>query len=56
MAQHFLLSSEARSFSLVKIARMTERQAESFFRKIRWNETNGKPVCPCCDSTKNITS
>jgi transposase-like protein len=52
MAQHFLLSTEARSFSLVKIARMTEKQAESFFRKIRWNETNGKPVCPCCGSTK----
>lgn len=36
MAQHFLLSSQARSFNLVKIARMTERQAESYFRKVRW--------------------
>lgn len=52
MAQHFLLSKEARSFSLVKIAQLTEKQAENFFRKIRWSETNGKPVCPCCGSTK----
>ncbi|KAB7884301.1 IS1595 family transposase [Poseidonibacter ostreae] len=50
MAQHFLLSKAARSFSLVEIARMTEKQAESFFRKIRWDQTNGKPVCPCCGS------
>lgn len=48
MAQHFLLSSEARSFNIVKIARMTEKQAESFFRKVRWADTNGKPVCPNC--------
>jgi transposase-like protein len=52
MAQHFLLSKEARSFSLVKIAQLTEKQAENFFRKIRWAETNGRPVCPCCGSTK----
>ena len=52
MAQHFLLSKEARSFSLVKIAQLTEKQAENFFRKIRWSETNGKPICPCCGSTK----
>ena len=48
MAQHFLLSSEARTFSIVKIAKMTEKQAESYFRKVRWVETNGKPVCPNC--------
>lgn len=48
MAQHFLLSKEARSFNIVKIARMTEKQAESFFRKVRWADTNGKPVCPNC--------
>ena len=34
VAQHFLLSKEARSFSLVKIAQLTEKQAENFFRKI----------------------
>jgi len=48
MAQHFLLSTNARTFSIVKIAKMTERQAETYFRKIRWADTNGKPVCPNC--------
>lgn len=50
MAQHFLLSSASRTFSIVKIAKMTEKQAETFFRKIRWSDTNGKPVCPSCGS------
>lgn len=53
MSQHFLLSSASRSFSVVKIAKMTEKQAETFFRKIRWSDTNGKPVCPSCGSLKH---
>jgi transposase-like protein len=27
---------------------MTEAEAETAFRKIRWNETDGAPVCPDC--------
>ena len=50
MAQHFLLSSMARSFSMVKITLMTEKQTETMFRKVRWSDTNGKPVCPRCGS------
>ena len=50
MAQHFLLSSMARSLSIAKIARMTEKQADTMFRKVRWSDTNGKPVCPNCGS------
>lgn len=50
MAQHFLLSSEAKTLNLLKIAKYTEKQAETFFRKIRWADTNGKPVCPRCGS------
>lgn len=53
MAQHFLLSSQARTFSIFEIAKMTERQATTFFRKIRWSDTKGKPVCPCCGSLKH---
>lgn len=53
MAQHFLLSSQARTFSIFEIAKMTERQATTFFRKLRWSETKGKPVCPCCGSLKH---
>lgn len=50
MAQHFLLSPQSRTLSIVKIAKMTEKQSETFFRKIRWVETNGKPICPSCGS------
>ena len=50
MAQHFLLSSMARSFSIIKIARMTEKQADTMFRKVRCSDTNGKSVCPNCVS------
>lgn len=49
MAQHFLLSTAARSLSLAKVARMTEEQANEAFQAIRWVETQGKPVCPYCD-------
>lgn len=52
MAQHFLLSAAARTFSIVKIAKMTELQAFRLFKKLRWTETNGKPVCPCCGSVE----
>lgn len=53
MAQHFLLSTAARSFSILDIAKMTEKQSNTFFRKLRWETTNGHPVCPCCGSLKH---
>jgi transposase-like protein/predicted secreted protein len=48
MAQHFLLSPAARTLSLAKVLRMTDKQAEEAFRAIRWHETDGAPVCPVC--------
>jgi hypothetical protein len=39
MAQHFLLSTAARSLSLAKVMRMTEEQAFDAFRSIRWAES-----------------
>jgi transposase-like protein len=48
MAQHFLLSTAARSLSLAKVARMTEEDARDAFRMIRWSATEGQPVCPHC--------
>ena len=50
MAQHFLLSPEAKTISTKRIARMSEDEAIKTFRDIRWNDTNGEPVCPCCGS------
>ncbi|MFL1707360.1 IS1595 family transposase [Campylobacter sp. MOP7] len=54
MAQHFLLSAEARKLSLIKIARMNDFQAIAAFKQVRWFETKGNPVCPCCDSSGKI--
>ena len=48
MAQHFLLSTAARSLSLAKVARMAEEEARDAFRMIRWSATEGQPVCPLC--------
>ena len=48
MAQHFLLSAAARSLSAAKVMRMSDGGVESVFRRLRWPETDGKPVCPGC--------
>ncbi|PWE31205.1 IS1595 family transposase [Maritimibacter sp. 55A14] len=48
MAQHFLLSPAAKTLSLVKVMRMSDRQAREAFRAIRWADTDGDPVCPEC--------
>jgi hypothetical protein len=48
MAQHFLLSAAARTLSPAKIMRMSECGVENVFLRLRWPETDGKPVCPQC--------
>jgi transposase-like protein len=48
MAQHFLLSPAAKTLSLAKVLRMTDKEAEVAFRSVRWAETDGAPVCPEC--------
>ena len=50
MAQHFLLSSRARTLSLASVFRLSEAEAEATFRQVRWPETDGRPVCPDCSS------
>lgn len=49
MGQHFLLSATARSLSPAKVSRMSAQGAENVFRRVRWPQTDGKPVCPRCD-------
>jgi transposase-like protein len=49
MAQHFLLSAAARSLSPAKVMGMSEVEAENVFARLRWPQTDGKPVCPKCD-------
>jgi transposase-like protein len=48
MSQHFLLSSRAKTLSLATVFRMSDAEAETTFRKVRWSETDGAPVCPAC--------
>ena len=48
MAQHFLLSSAAKTLSLLSVMRMTDGEAEKTFRLVRWPLLNGEPVCPHC--------
>ena len=58
MAQHFLLSSAARSLSLKEIYKAGEQAAYEAFCNIRWASTDGEAVCPkcgCCE-TYNITT
>jgi len=48
MAQHFLLSRNAKTLTLAMVFRMSDAEAETMFRMVRWPETNGEPVCHHC--------
>src|SRR6202048_3339782 len=48
MAQHFLLSRAAKTLSLAQVFRMTNGEAETTFKNLRWTDTSGAPVCPYC--------
>jgi transposase-like protein len=48
MSQHFLLSKAAKTLTLGQVFRMTDAEAETEFRNLRWPNTNGAPVCPHC--------
>lgn len=50
MAQHFLLSTQARTLSLSKVMRLSDDDAYATFRAIRWND--GEPICPRCGSVE----
>lgn len=52
MSQHFLLSKAAKTLSLAQVFRMTDAEAETAFKMIRWADTNGAPVCPSCGSVE----
>ena len=52
MAQHFLLSKAAKTLSLAQVFRMTDAEAETAFRMVRWPDTNGEPICPHCGGTE----
>jgi transposase-like protein len=51
MAQHFLLTAEARKLSLIQLAQLSVEEADDLFASIRWEVNEGKPVCPSCGNT-----
>jgi transposase-like protein len=48
MAQHFLLSTKARTLSLAQVLRMSDGEAWETFRAIRWADNAGEAYCPKC--------
>jgi len=48
MAQHFLLSRDAKTLSLAEVFRMSDAEAETRFRAMRWADNDGEPVCSEC--------
>lgn len=46
--EHFLKSAKARTLSVKRVMRMTEEEAFTEFRKLRWPDTDGEAVCPHC--------
>ena len=52
MAQHFLLSPASKTLTLARVFRMSDAEAETIFRTLRWPDSNGAPVCPHCGSLK----
>ena len=49
--QHYLLSAEARTLSLMQIMRLSDDQAFEMFKSARWE--NGEPVCPQCGGVEH---
>ncbi len=48
MSSHFLLSAAARTISLRQVYAGGEEKAYEMFCRMRWADTEGKPVCPRC--------
>jgi len=51
MAQHFLLSSAAKTLTLGQVIRLSDGQVEETFMRLRWADNNGQAYCPTCGST-----
>ena len=49
--QHYLLSAEARSLSLMQIMRLSDEQAFEMFKEARWGTESVS--CPCCGGTEH---
>ena len=47
MSQHFLLSAQARTLSVLKVMQMTDAEAFMVFKELRWG-AGEEVACPCC--------
>ncbi|BDA85463.1 hypothetical protein Sa4125_30050 [Aureimonas sp. SA4125] len=52
MGQHFLLSPDCRTLTVMDLARITEAKAYAWFKQARWFKTEGKPYCPDCGTLR----
>jgi transposase-like protein len=50
LAQHFLLSTNARTLSLAQVLRLTDAEAYEAFKAIRFAANEGEAFCPKCGS------
>jgi transposase-like protein len=50
MAQHFLLSTKARTLSLAQVLRLSDQEAYDAFKAIRFANNDGEAFCPKCGS------
>src|SRR6187401_3234090 len=50
MAQHFLLSTKARTLSLAQVLRLSDDEAYAQFKAIRFADNGGEAFCPKCGS------
>ena len=50
MAQHFLLSTKARTLSLAQVLRLSDQEAYDQFKAIRFADNGGEAFCPKCGS------
>jgi transposase-like protein len=48
MSQHFLLSAQARTLSLIDVMKLSEQQAHDLFKTLRWGKSDDDMVCPVC--------
>src|SRR5258708_2997201 len=51
MAQHFLLSAQAKTLSLAQVFQLKDADAEMTFPPIPWAHTNAEPLCTHCGGT-----
>lgn len=50
--QHFLLSPECRTLTVLDLAKMRNTTTYNWFKRLRWHETEGEPYCPKCGTLR----